>query len=61
MFATQLGSLMGAGDLVSAAVQGTSHHMLLFQSKTHFLNITLAGSSQLGAVETSVRAALAQK
>jgi predicted regulator of Ras-like GTPase activity (Roadblock/LC7/MglB family) len=61
MFATQLGALMGAGDLVSAAVQGTSHHMLLFQSKTHFLNITLAGSSQLGAVETSVRAALAQK
>lgn len=61
MFASQLGNLLGAGELISAAVQGSKHHILLFQSKTHFLNITVNGSSQLGAVENSVRNALAQK
>lgn len=61
MFASQLGSLLGAGDLISAAVQGSKHHMLLFQSKTHYLNITVSGTSQLGAIEASVRTALAQK
>jgi len=61
MFASQLGNLMGAGDLISAAVQGSKHHLLLFQSKTHYLNITVAGSSQLGSIETNVRTALAQK
>ncbi|HPX62377.1 MAG TPA: DUF4388 domain-containing protein [Deltaproteobacteria bacterium] len=61
MFANQLGSLLGAGELISAAIQGSNHHLLLFQSKTHYLNILVKGTSQLGAVESSIRKVLTQK
>lgn len=61
MFAGKLGRQLGTGELVSAAVQGQDHHLLLFTSKNHFLNVTARGSSQLGAVESTIRKTLSNK
>lgn len=61
MFAGKLGHQLGAGDLVSAAVQGCDHHLLLFQSKNHYLTVTVAGASQLGAIEATIRKTLSRK
>jgi len=61
MFANQLGNLLGVGELVSATVQGTKHHMLMFQSKTHYLNIAVSGTCQLGSAEANIRKVLTQK
>jgi len=61
LLANQLSNQIGTGELVSAAVHGTEHHLLLFQSRNHYLNITITGSSQLGPVEANVRKSLAQK
>ena len=61
MFAGKLGQQLGAGELVSAAVQGYDHHLLLFQSKNHFLKVTVSGSSQLGAIESTIRKTLSKR
>lgn len=61
LLASQLSNQLGTGELVSAAVHGTDHHFLLFQSRNHYLNITVSGSSQLGPVEANIRKTLAQK
>jgi predicted regulator of Ras-like GTPase activity (Roadblock/LC7/MglB family) len=61
LLASQLSNQLGTGELISAAVHGADHHLLLFQSKNHYLNITVTGSSQLGPVEANVRKSLAQK
>ena len=61
MFAGKLGHQLGAGELISAAVQGQDHHLLLFKSKNHYLNVTASGSSQLGAVESTIRKTLSTK
>jgi predicted regulator of Ras-like GTPase activity (Roadblock/LC7/MglB family) len=61
LLASQLSNQLGTGELISAAVHGIDHHLLLFQSKNHYLNITITGSSQLGPVEATVRKLLAQK
>jgi predicted regulator of Ras-like GTPase activity (Roadblock/LC7/MglB family) len=61
MFAEKLGQQLGAGELLSATVQGTDHHLLLFKSKNHFLKVTACGTSQIGAVESTIRKALSNK
>ena len=61
LFAGKLGNQLGAGELLSAAVQGKEHHLLVFQSKNHFLSVAVDGASQLGAVESTVRKILSQK
>jgi len=61
MFAGKLGMQLGAGELASAAVTGNDHHLLVFQSKNHYLSVTVSGSHQLGAVEATVRKTLSQK
>jgi predicted regulator of Ras-like GTPase activity (Roadblock/LC7/MglB family) len=61
LLANQLSSQLGTGDLISAAVHGTDNHLLLFQSKNHYLNVTVNGSSQLGPIEAAVRKSLVQK
>jgi hypothetical protein len=61
MFAGKLGHQLGAGELVSATVQGCDHHLLLFVSKNHYLNVTVSGSSQLGAIESTIRKTLSKK
>lgn len=61
ILANQIGGQLGTGELISASVHGTDHHLLLFQSKSHYLNITISGASQLGPVEANVRKALTNK
>ena len=61
MFAGKLGMHLGAGELTSAAVHGHDHHLLVFQSRNHSLSVTVSGSHQLGAVESTVRKTLSQK
>jgi predicted regulator of Ras-like GTPase activity (Roadblock/LC7/MglB family) len=61
LFAGKLGNQLGAGEMISASVQGHDHHLLVFQSKNHFLSVTVDGSSQLGSIESNVRKTLSQK
>ena len=55
MIGQALGTIFSAGPLVSAAVQGSSHHLLLFAAKQHYLTVLIDGQSQLGAVEAELR------
>jgi predicted regulator of Ras-like GTPase activity (Roadblock/LC7/MglB family) len=59
MLGEQLGSVFQAGSILSASVHGTSHHLLLFATKSHFLSILVRGDCQAGAVEAEVRKVLA--
>ncbi len=59
MLGDQLGAVFQAGSILSASVHGTTHHLLLFATKTHFLSILVRGDSQAGAVEAEVRKVLA--
>jgi predicted regulator of Ras-like GTPase activity (Roadblock/LC7/MglB family) len=56
--AKQLGAVFGSGELQSAAVQGTKHHLLLLATKSHYLSILGNGKSRLAALETEVRKTL---
>ena len=51
----QLGVVFRAGQLRSAAVHGTSRHMLLLAGKNHYLTILVEGSAEVGAVEAEIR------
>jgi hypothetical protein len=55
----RLGSAFHLGEIVSAVVQGSSHHLLLFASKGRHLCVQIQGQSQVGAVEAQVRKVLA--
>ena len=61
LFTNKLGNQLGTGEMISAAVHGSEHHLLLFQSKSHYLSVAVSGSYQLGAVETHIKKALTQK
>ncbi len=58
--AKQLGAVFGAGELQSAAVQGTTHHFLLLATKSHYLSVLGKAESRLGALESEVRRALSE-
>lgn len=60
-FGGQLGAQFGAGDLKSATVQGSDHHMFVFESKSHYLGATAKGSSNVNALESELRQILVQK
>lgn len=60
IIARQLGDIFGAGELQSAAVQGTNHHLLLFATRSHYLGVLAKATSPLGAVEAEVRKSLAE-
>jgi predicted regulator of Ras-like GTPase activity (Roadblock/LC7/MglB family) len=55
MIGSQLGALLQAGATTSAVVHGTSHHLLLFATKSHFLSVLVNGEAQVGPVEAEVR------
>ncbi len=61
LFAAQLGSQFGVGELKSATVHGSDHHLFLFDSKRHHLCVSAAGSSNVNAVDAEIRRVLAQK
>jgi predicted regulator of Ras-like GTPase activity (Roadblock/LC7/MglB family) len=51
----RLGASFQVGELVSAAVQGTSRHLLFFATRNHFLSIVVSAEAQLGPVEAAAR------
>lgn len=61
MIGNQIGAALALGELRSAALQGKSHHMLLFESKNNYLGVAVNGAWQLGGVESEIRKALAPK
>ncbi len=61
MLGNQLGGIFGVGEVKAAALHGKSQHLLLFESKSHYLSVAVKGDSQLGAVEAEVRQALSPK
>ena len=60
-FAEQLGSQFGVGELKSAAVHGSDHHMFLYESKSHHLGVSAQGSGNVNALDAEIRRILAQK
>lgn len=61
MTGDHLGNIFGVGEVKVAALQGKSGQMLLFESKLHYLAVTVSNDQQLGAVEAEIRKALAPK
>jgi predicted regulator of Ras-like GTPase activity (Roadblock/LC7/MglB family) len=58
MIGQALGTVFSAGPVVSASVQGSAQHLLLFAAKQHYLTVLIQGDSQLGAVESEIRRTL---
>ncbi len=58
MKANQLGTAFRAGDAESAAVQGTTRHLLLLSAKSHYLGVFAHAESQIGVVDAEIRKAL---
>lgn len=56
--AAELGALFQAGDLRSGAVQATSHHLLVYATRTHYLGVSAEPASDPDAVDAALRAAL---
>lgn len=56
-----LGEPFSADTLKSAAVEGVGNHLLLFESKQHYLSISLAGTANLAAAESDIRKVLTAK
>jgi uncharacterized protein DUF4388 len=58
MIGNQLGTIFQAGAILSAAVHGTTKHLLLFATKSHFLSVVVGGEVQPGPVEAEIRKVL---
>lgn len=54
----QLGELMGLGEIKAAAVHTLDFHLLMYDSKQHYLSIAVKPESNLDSVETEIKAAL---
>jgi predicted regulator of Ras-like GTPase activity (Roadblock/LC7/MglB family) len=61
MIGDRLGDIFGIGNVKAAALHGATQHLLLFESKSHYLSIAVNGASQPGVVEAEVRKALSPK
>jgi hypothetical protein len=59
LLGSQLGTVFQAGPILSAAVHGSTRHLLLFSTKSHYLSVVVNGDTQAGAVEAGVRKVLA--
>jgi Domain of unknown function (DUF4388) len=60
-FALELGALFEAGDIRSAAVQGSGQHLLLLAAKAHYLGVFVRPEYEVGAVDAAIRGALAKR
>jgi predicted regulator of Ras-like GTPase activity (Roadblock/LC7/MglB family) len=54
----KLGELMGLGDVKAAAVQTHDFHMLMYDSKQHYLSIAVKPEFNLEQVEGEIKSAL---
>jgi len=61
LFAGQIGSQFGVGDIKSVTVHGNEHHLFLFDSKRHHLCVSAKGSANVNALDGEIRRTLAQK
>jgi predicted regulator of Ras-like GTPase activity (Roadblock/LC7/MglB family) len=61
LFAGQVGSQFGVGEIKSVTVHGSEHHLFLFDSKRHHLLVSAKGNGNVNAIDGEIRRALAQK
>jgi predicted regulator of Ras-like GTPase activity (Roadblock/LC7/MglB family) len=61
LFAGQIASQFGIGELKSATVHGSEHHLFLFDSKRHQLCVSANGSANVNSLDAEIRRVLAQK
>ncbi len=54
----QLGELMGLGDIKASAVQTHNFHLLMYDSKQHYLSIAVKPDYNLDSVESDIKSAL---
>lgn len=54
----QLGELMGLGDIKAAAVHTHDFHLLIYDSRQHYLSIAVKPEFNLDAVEGEIKSAL---
>lgn len=54
----QLGDLMGLGEIKAAAVHTTNFHLLMYDSKQHYLSIAVKPDCNLDSVEAEIKSAL---
>lgn len=54
----QLGDLMGLGEIKAAAVHTTNFHLLMYDSKQHYLSIAVKPECNLDSVEAEIKSAL---
>jgi predicted regulator of Ras-like GTPase activity (Roadblock/LC7/MglB family) len=54
----RFGDLMGLGEIKASAVQTKNYHLLMYDSKQHYLSIAIKPESTLDSVEKEIRAVL---
>jgi predicted regulator of Ras-like GTPase activity (Roadblock/LC7/MglB family) len=54
----RIGELMGLGDIKAAAVQTQNFHLLMYDSKQHYLSIAVKPDFNLDSVEGEIKSAL---
>jgi len=54
----QFGELMGLGEIKAAAVQSRNYHLLMYDSKHHYLSIAVKPDCNLDSVEAEIKTAL---
>jgi len=59
MVGQRFGSIFQAGEVVSATVEGTAHHIIVFSERSHVVSVLVAGETQVGPVEAEIRRILA--
>jgi len=58
MFGEEFGAIFQAGELRSAAVQGSKQHLLLLAARNHYLGLFARAESQIGALSAAIRSVL---
>jgi predicted regulator of Ras-like GTPase activity (Roadblock/LC7/MglB family) len=56
---SSIGNLMGLGEIKAAAVHTTNYHLLMYDSKQHYLSIAVKADCNLDNVETEIKSAFA--
>ena len=54
----EFGDLMGLGDIKAAAIQTRNFHLLMYDSKQHYLSIAVKPDYNLDSVESEIKSAL---
>jgi len=58
MVGAEICTLLQAGDLRFASVEGRHQHLVLFATRTHYLGVFARPEQEVGAVDAAVRSAL---